>query len=234
MSGVKRVNAALGMYAASSEAAVGDDIDPERWWARRADREQAGLVVRARYKDTRCFLRGNVLQVESAALTGVVLLPARIHTKAPAIDRLSVREDLVGDAFVCHLTHPVLKHVLEPWLSQADLAALSKAVDDIPYAVAQSVYGRVYHECRAMNRRCVCKEFRCEAHHTWNVISGKDCTCMDHKRVAEDAEAVFYNDNGELHINSVSFPEVWVIVTLPLRLVPRGRNGVLVLERVNA
>lgn len=239
MSGVKRVNAALGMYAAPSKIAERahavwraheSKLSVPSYW--RAKRTKKSLPVQSRYRDVRCFLRGGVLHVESIALKGTVQLPERINTKARALDLLAVEEKYEDGEFVFRLKHPVLKYVLEPWLSQDDLAGLSKAVDDLPFTITQSVQGIALHECVAMNQRCFCLGFKCPTHQHWEIIAGESCACMDDRRMARDAVAVFDADNNQLRIDSASFPELWITVTLPLCLEPKGDDGLLVLTPV--
>lgn len=213
MSGVKRVNAAP--HAADDRAP-----SPPYWRAKRA---KGGLPVQSRYRDARCFMRGGVLLVKSAALQGTIQLPARIDTKARALNLLAVEEKYEDGGFVLQLTHPVLKFILGPWLTRQDMARLSKATSDLPHSITQSVQGIARHECDVMNRHCACPGFKCPLHYTW-----QDCRCMDGRRMSRDAEAVFYAEDGELRIGSASFPELWINVTLPLRY--ESCDGVLVLR----
>lgn len=221
MSGVKRVNA-LDPYK-------GMEINRSPWPRKRTKRS---LPLQSRYRDVRCFLRGGVLHVESIALKGTVQLPERINTKARALDLLAVEEKYEDGEFVFNLKHPVLKYVLGPWLGQAELKGLSKAVGDLPFSVTQSVQGIALHECVVMNQRCFCPGFRCPTHQFWEVIAGESCTCMNDRKMARDAVAVFYAEESELRISSASFPELWINIALPLRFEPKGDNGLLVLTPI--
>ena len=151
------------------------------------------LYAQSRYRDTRCVLRGSVLSVESVGLSGTIQLPARINTDAPALRLLTVEDDVKDYGVLYRLTHPVLKHVLGPWLEPCDLAALSKAVTDVPFIITLSMQGVAVHECTAMQQRCHCTAFKCPQHYVWNQLSGGTCVCMKHKQTSRDAEATSFS-----------------------------------------
>lgn len=228
MSGVKRVNAEPAGRKPKREM-------PEKgWWSARVPQQmRRALSVRSRFPDVQFFLKGSMLRIQSASLTGFIHLPAIINTRACALKMLEAdaEYDMPASKWVYRLKHGVIKDVLAPWLDQADLEALYDAMQGVAHAVNIPVHGTVVHECTALGKVCYCPDYRCMKHADYARLTDEDCNCMDDTRTARDAVAVLHDD-GFLRIDSRSIPEFWASAYLPLRMMPRDNKGTLVLTTI--
>lgn len=208
MSGTKRVNAAGPVEGGEGALST----------RRRLDVARFPLRVASRYNDACCYLHGRTLHVSCAALRGTVVLPARLNLASPVLGLLGTERAIEHEEEVAHMTHEVLKHFVEPFLTAADLFALNLALAGLALDVPLSVDGTVLHECVALRKPCYCHDRRCPTHWTYTLNTGNRCRCPVAPWEARDAVAVFNVASGELRIDSPSMREFWLSVRLPLRM----------------